>query len=401
MNNFKGIQSVAWRRMFLKRACPPLGVLRRGGANAEKHLELCEDCREKLKLAQACQTAASALAASPEAAPQESNPRPGDIYRVRPLGKPEDWFDRNGRYHNPPFVLILEGPGKAGFYKVAQIFDEPGLSAMGDVDLAPTWPGYAEAWNIYGLPCAAFCGEPLARVDSRLRDRVLEAAKLEYGHLDITEPLFNFRSLETETGSSFSLPLNEMALREYEQAAEKEGERVAFFNSLATSAAQTAENYAALLQESLKKWSEKERIQPRAAASLDIPEFNNADSVPADEACAPELSEWLNKYGREDGADGVFLLPCLLVFEHGDLTETIPAKIVTRKLRHGYALDALIAAPGLELLAWRIEWPGMETQETLADAPALDVWRLRARFGGNGDDVESVKLGLLVKRAGA
>ncbi len=199
---------LAWRDMRQVRTCPPLRVLRTGSPQARRHLAACPDCREKLEQAPLAAELGKALAGLPLPCPEPAPPAPGDLRVLRPAGKPEDWFDEDGDYHNPPLVLVLNEPDEEGRVLVAQVFDNEDLRAEGDVPLDDGLWGFAEAWNIYGLPVSALGEHPLYRAGKACAGQVLEESRGVFPPIDVRSPLYHFRVCEVETGSFFSLGLN-------------------------------------------------------------------------------------------------------------------------------------------------------------------------------------------------
>ena len=208
------LRGQAWRRMFQTRTCPPLGVLQQGGPLVDLHLASCTACRITLENIDAFARAGAFLAKIPPQPRQTTRPAPGDIRRVRPGGAPADWFDAEGRYRNPPLVLVLTAPDGQGFVRVAQIFDEPALCDQGDVPLENGEFGFAEAWNVYGLPERGLAPKAYRKAGAESATRVLEASMQDFPALDTASALYQFRVCEVETGSFFSLALNAEALED-------------------------------------------------------------------------------------------------------------------------------------------------------------------------------------------
>lgn len=269
MNIPEQLSSQAWRRMFLQRTCPPLSVLVKGGKLAENHLKSCSLCREILTQATDCAEAGTLLTRIPLAARAPQPVHAGDIRRVRPLGKPETWFDASGRYHNPPLVLVLDEPDRLGFVRVAQVFNEKDLSGDGDIALDAQGELFAETWNSYGLPESGLFPVCFATVDRRIVDRALQATETALPETKVSSPRFNFQLCEIETGSFFSLELNEHALTDLEQSQEAPTSARVFQRGEVIALGRVAEEY----------WKEHKPDLPAAAASSSLAHDTGADRV--------------------------------------------------------------------------------------------------------------------------
>ena len=197
----------AFARMFEERTCPSILVLQKGGIDARNHLKSCRFCRQKMEedpgLHYAGEMLVKAFGFKKKA---NTFPQPGDIRRIRPSVGPEMWFDRNGRYHNPPLVAVLSYPDENGIVWVAQCFDEIDLCDLGDIPVACDGMIIAEAWNSYSVPIELLSGHRFARMDDISKiEQILEMRDFEYPNIDPRTPLFHFRSLEAETGSFFTM----------------------------------------------------------------------------------------------------------------------------------------------------------------------------------------------------
>lgn len=210
------IQVEAFKNMHRERCCPPLEVLRQGGLFVEKHLALCEACREDVKNYDFFVESAQLLKKFKKSSMSQDPVRKGDVRRILPDTPVNTWFDKEGSYFNPPLVLVLTDPDKDGFAQVAQIFGDADLRDLGDIPLNEGEMGYAEAWNIYSLPVTGMGKKALFKVADAEVDEVLKAAEFSYPHLDPHSPLFQFRLLEAETGSFFSWGLMTRALHQLE-----------------------------------------------------------------------------------------------------------------------------------------------------------------------------------------
>ena len=200
----------AFARMFEERTCPSILVLQKGGIDARNHLKSCRHCRNKMDLVTTnnggLTKAGEMLAKEFSFKREHTFPQPGDIRRIRPSVGPEMWFDHNGRYHNPPLVVILSYPDENGLVWVAQCFNEPDLCDLGDIPVAFNGEMFAEAWNSYTVPVELLSRHRFARMDDISRiEQILEMRDIEYPSIDPRTALFHFRSLEAETGSFFTM----------------------------------------------------------------------------------------------------------------------------------------------------------------------------------------------------
>lgn len=216
MNITEQTRSHAWRQMFMARTCPPISVLKKGGAQVEKHLASCAACRNLMKNVEVYKKVGAGLARLSVGKTEQTPVKAGDIRRIRPLAEPSAWFDTNGRYHNPPLALVLDEPDEDGFVRVAQVFSDPLLAAEGDLDLGDA--AFAECWNIYGLPVFGLADKAYQKVDKELALRVLESDGMDPPPLGAMSVLRQFRLCELETGAFFSMALNAEAMERLEAA---------------------------------------------------------------------------------------------------------------------------------------------------------------------------------------
>lgn len=201
------LQRQAWRRMFLLRTCPPLRVLKQGGDLANRHLRSCAMCRLTMKniplYAEAGKMLLSKLTRKTE---EVSAPKPGDIRKITPKSSSDTWFDANGRYHNPPKILVLSEADDMNQVRVAQIFEEKDLCGEGDTTVGENL--FAESWNIYSVPASLLANRTYRTVSAASVQNVLDDAKKTLPSLDEDSTLFHFRNLELETGVFFRMKAN-------------------------------------------------------------------------------------------------------------------------------------------------------------------------------------------------
>ncbi len=202
-------RSEAWHRLFLERTCPPPEVLAKGGILVERHLQSCLRCRRAMDACAELGRAGQALSdlARPLAT-SKSDPAPGDLRRLHPAGKGGENFDSEGRYHNPPRLLVLRIDGD-GSCLVAQVFNEPALKDTGDVPLGGGSLGFAESWNVYSLPVGALSPFSRHNAGTKAVEAVLLASEGDCEPTIIDDAIRHFRQLELETAAFFG---NECAL---------------------------------------------------------------------------------------------------------------------------------------------------------------------------------------------
>ena len=208
MSRFQEIQAASFARMVEERTCPSIMVLQKGGLDAQAHLKSCKVCRTKMNLVTDSRggltRAGELLAKAFPMKRKHSFPQPGDIRRIRPDVEPDMWFDRRGRYHNPPLVAILSYPDERGLVLASQCFSEPDLCDLGDVQVNEYL--YAEAWNTYSVPISLISEFKFSQMDDIGRiEQILAMKDIEYPCIDPRYPLFHFRTLEAETGSFFTM----------------------------------------------------------------------------------------------------------------------------------------------------------------------------------------------------
>ena len=290
----------AWHQMFLHRTCPPLSVLKNGGQFVEQHLMLCPDCQANLANISDFEAAGAMLAKITFPKREMTKPVPGDIRRIRPKTKPETWFDHNGRYYNPPEVLVLTEPDEHDYVRVAQIFSGADLSFANDINLDADEQEFAEAWNVYELPVSALAPKSYRKVEPEVAERVLLAAEKEVTAFKPGTTLFYFHKCEQEMASFFQAMFSQAE----KETVKPQGVKVVFFkraNATRSSKSLLSDN---VIQKMAASWPKYVEELPLAAA----------DSL-----------------GVDDGCDQQMNLPCLLVSQGADnlstTQQTIPAEV--------------------------------------------------------------------------
>ena len=393
--------------MFLLRTCPPLGVLARGGAQVDRHLAVCSVCRDTLRHAQTFADVGKLLADMPLPRRTPTPPTPGELRRVRPLGGPETWFDAEGRYHNPPLVLVLDAPDDYGFVRVAQIFHEQDLRDQGDIPLDAGQQGFAEAWNVYGLPKSGLADVAFRKVSPEHASRVLAAAAQNFPALDPSQALFHFRSSELETGAFFSLPLNAAALASQEAAEQEDalpGRILAHgAHVLRTVLRQAAPSrhspvdfgMAALMAHAPEKRAGTSSVLDQLRSKLqDYVRAWSGQIAPLAAAAASR-----EDFAPDSEADKTLRLPCLIVTATGERQPwTVSAKVDVHFLDQGFFCQAWCRIPGLssgQVLA-AVTCGAAQAQEEYVERPEMDVVCLKARFSDKNLRPEQLQCTILL-----
>lgn len=334
----------AWHRMFQSRTCPPLSVLIQGGAQVASHLSMCLDCREALAKAETYAKAGSYLARIPLPNEPQTPVNIGDIRRLRPKGTPDTWFDTNGRYYNPPLVIVLAPPDANDCVRVAQIFDEEDLRDISDIPLE-NGSDFAEAWNIYEIPQTALATKAYQRVDTSVVARILAAADQPIPTLDDTSPVSFFRHLERAIASFFRASLQQPP------------------NLLA--------QHEARIHSLFAQWTEHVTPLPEAAAE--------------------------QEYQSDDGSNMCFRLPCLVIQE--DTLQQYAAEIHVDWKHNGFVATAFcpLKSPNQTIV------PQVRCGSTEPDANDIrtsvlndGTVRIMAQFTGGDCTPDDLKIVLLL-----
>ena len=144
---------LAWQAAYELRTCPPDEILLAEpiDENLRKHLAICHLCRERRALnadeRQAWDMLKSRFAAATVQPAIGTARQSGQVWTIN--SKAGGW-DHEGRYLNPPAVLLLEEQQTASEWKVAQLYQDKRLIGQGDVELGDSF-GFAQAWNCYQL----------------------------------------------------------------------------------------------------------------------------------------------------------------------------------------------------------------------------------------------------------
>lgn len=144
---------LAWQAAYELRTCPPDEILLAEpiDENLRKHLAICHLCRDRRALnadeRQAWDMLKSRFAAATVQPAIGTARQSGQVWTIN--SKAGGW-DHEGRYLNPPAVLLLEEQQTASRWKVAQLYQDKRLIGQGDVELGDSF-GFAQAWNCYQL----------------------------------------------------------------------------------------------------------------------------------------------------------------------------------------------------------------------------------------------------------
>lgn len=209
MDEFSPLMAQAWHRQFVLRTCPSISVLKTASEAVQVHLRSCRECRETMKHLETYEQAGEWLVNMfPKRVTKPSEVQVGDIRRIKPTSKKEEWFDRRlKRFYNPPHVVIIGVNGDAVL--VSQLFEEPDLAVMGE-DLLIDDHLFAELWNCYTVPKYLLAEKSYRRVSEgtvyKLRKGFIQFNNISHENLDEDSPIYHFRLLEFSVGSFFALP---------------------------------------------------------------------------------------------------------------------------------------------------------------------------------------------------
>ncbi len=144
-------QKLAWQVAYELRTCPPDEILLAHTAdeNLRKHLTICHLCRQRRELQtvelQAWETLKNRFADSTVQPATGTARQPGQVWTIS--SKAGGW-DENGRYLQPPSVLLLIRKDSSTNWLVSQLYPDKRLMGQGDIELGETF-GFAQGWNCY------------------------------------------------------------------------------------------------------------------------------------------------------------------------------------------------------------------------------------------------------------
>ncbi|MBQ7456980.1 MAG: hypothetical protein IJS54_05210 [Desulfovibrio sp.] len=190
--------SVAWKRMLEERTCPPVDILRGGGADVEAHLKGCSRCRERMETLDAVYSVCRAEVGVRKDAPKTA----GAVCRLKRDAFSSGIHDEHG-WHNPPLVLILpDETGVDGMVRVAQIHDASELAGPGDFPLTGKYADcFAESWNTW--PAFTDTLEWRGVVSEDIAARVSTRARSPMPQIEEDTTVFWFRRQELSIGGFF------------------------------------------------------------------------------------------------------------------------------------------------------------------------------------------------------
>ncbi|MDD2364542.1 MAG: hypothetical protein PHN84_00110 [Desulfuromonadaceae bacterium] len=198
---------LAWQSALEQRTCPGSDILcaETIDDNLQKHLSFCETCRENRAMQLEERTAwqglldkmsGKAMQPASDIAKQE-----GQVWTLKKeLGK----WQEDGRYFQPPMLLILNKSKNNAVWKVAQLYEDKRLSGNGDVLLDDRF-GFAESWNCYDVREASL-GLCFGCVKEEELKQVVACSRATYPPVPDGSILSFFRSMELEVGAFVLLP---------------------------------------------------------------------------------------------------------------------------------------------------------------------------------------------------
>lgn len=212
---------MALERMRRKRLCPGISKLIAGGSAVARHLEFCENCRERMDFLSRRKKLSSDI---PLLAPRATvNPQEGQIRDLKKSSSGMIDSSKDEYLYNPPLVLIIQIPDNgAPFVRVAQMHDEPELAGPGDVAVEmPDGIRFIESWNTYPI-LIKYLGPVLESVPQEVVRRVLMDEKKDMPDFPEDSPLEAFRELETRVAYNFChYSVREMMLMQEEREGKK------------------------------------------------------------------------------------------------------------------------------------------------------------------------------------
>lgn len=144
-------QKLAWQAAYELRTCPPDEVLllQPVDQQLQRHLSICHLCRQRRELQadqqQAWEALKSRFTTATVRPASGTNRQPGQVWTIN--SKAGGW-DENGRYLQPPTILLLEQQVTSGRWLVSQLYPDERLMGQGDIELGSTF-GFAQGWNCY------------------------------------------------------------------------------------------------------------------------------------------------------------------------------------------------------------------------------------------------------------
>lgn len=146
-------QKLAWQAAYELRTCPPDEILlaHTVDGNLRKHLTICHLCRQRRELQtvelQAWETLKNRFADNTVQPATGTARQPGQVWTIS--SKAGGW-DENGRYLQPPAVLLLMRKDSSTNWLVSQLYADKRLMGQGDIELGETF-GFAQGWNCYQI----------------------------------------------------------------------------------------------------------------------------------------------------------------------------------------------------------------------------------------------------------
>ena len=210
---------LAWQEAYRLRSCPSDALLFADQPTAEvtRHVQFCPACQDIRNTAPSTRSAWQELSSrlcagvTPHRA-TEVTPSEGQVWALR-----EDLahWGSDGNYYRPPRVLLLGSDGNA--LTVAQTYYDTTLAADGDVVLAESSFGFAQAWNIYTIHRDMLC-HCLGGVKREEVQEVLKEAGKSRAEIDENSILYWFRTTEVMVGAEIAMSAVAQLLAEMEAA---------------------------------------------------------------------------------------------------------------------------------------------------------------------------------------
>lgn len=194
---------LAWQTAYEQRTCPGSDVLyaETVDGNLRKHLSFCEVCRENRAMQLEEKTAwRGLLDKMSRKAIRPASDTPKQEGQVWTLKKTLGQWQKDGRYFQPPMVLLLSKIENMAAWRVAQLYEDKRLSGNGDVLLDDRF-GFAESWNCYDLKETSL-GLCLGCVKEEELERVITWSRVAYPPEPDGSICSLFRNIEIEVAAS-------------------------------------------------------------------------------------------------------------------------------------------------------------------------------------------------------
>lgn len=196
-------QKLAWQAAFELRTCPPDEILlaEHVDQNLQRHLSICHLCRQQRELSKADLHAWEILKnrfADNTVRPATGTARqPGQVWTISSTAG--GWNDE-GRYLQPPTVLLLAQKDRSATWLVSQLYPDKRLMAQRDVELGEIF-GFAQGWNCYQVT-DSILDKCIGRVTQEQLDKVLKLSETSSDEVPANNSVLAFfRELERGVGA--------------------------------------------------------------------------------------------------------------------------------------------------------------------------------------------------------